>query len=134
MKISFWSADAPGHQGRPELFIKPTAGLSATSQLRWRARCSCGWVGPTEYLSNTSHPICPPTTSSVTRAEWEVHRAEVDAPTPARKAARPLPEARQFPLLQRTISREDAAIERTEPVSSAHRDLRGSHDHETQRS
>lgn len=79
MAVSFWSADAPGHEGRPELFIKPTPGLSAMSQLRWRARCSCDWVGPTEYLGTASQSICPPATSAVTRAEWEVHRVEIDA-------------------------------------------------------
>lgn len=105
MKVVFWLADAPGHEGRPELFVKPTPGLTKNAHLRWRARCSCGWVGPTEYLANSSQPICPPSTSSATRAEWEAHRAVVDAPTLARKAAKRDPEARQFPLLNRTISR-----------------------------
>lgn len=103
MAVSFWSADAPGHEGRPELFIKATPGLSTISQLRWRARCSCDWVGPTEYLGTASQSLCPPATSAVTRAEWEVHRAEIDATNLARNAAGPVPEKRQLPLTQRTI-------------------------------
>lgn len=74
-----WSAQAPGHEGHPELFVRDTPGLQPQSHLRWRARCSCGWAGQAEYLGSFDDKGCPPTVTAVTRPEWERHIAPIDA-------------------------------------------------------
>ena len=74
-----WFADVPNHDGWPELILRTTPGLQRESNLRWRARCTCGWVGETEYLGTSRTSDCPPATSAATKAEWESHIAGVTA-------------------------------------------------------